>query len=94
LENCSLSCGGVLDGVPVEELRDRVGKVGARPGRAGGSGDMPHGEFVGGVDRRKAAGHWHAFGAFDGVILLEAPDSSTAASVGMAIGAPASYPGS
>jgi len=31
-------------------------------------------------------GYWYAFGEFDGVVLMEAPDSSTAASVAMAIG--------
>lgn len=31
-------------------------------------------------------GYWYSFGAFDGVVLLEAPDNSTAASVAMAIG--------
>jgi uncharacterized protein with GYD domain len=31
-------------------------------------------------------GYWYAFGAFDGVVLLEAPDSSVAAAVAMAIG--------
>jgi uncharacterized protein with GYD domain len=34
----------------------------------------------------KLLGYWYAFGEFDGVVLLEAPDSSTAASVAMAIG--------
>ena len=34
----------------------------------------------------KLHGYWYAFGEFDGVVLLEAPDSSTAASVAMAIG--------
>jgi uncharacterized protein with GYD domain len=32
-------------------------------------------------------GYWCAFGEFDGVVLMEAPDSSAAASVAMAIGA-------
>jgi uncharacterized protein with GYD domain len=31
-------------------------------------------------------GYWYAFGDFDGVVLLEAPDSSTAAAVAMAVG--------
>jgi uncharacterized protein with GYD domain len=31
-------------------------------------------------------GYWYAFGEFDGVVLMEAPDSSAAASVAMAIG--------
>jgi uncharacterized protein with GYD domain len=34
----------------------------------------------------KLLGYWYAFGEFDGVVLMEAPDSSTAASVAMAIG--------
>jgi uncharacterized protein with GYD domain len=34
----------------------------------------------------KLLGYWYAFGHFDGVVLLEAPDNSTAASVAMAIG--------
>jgi uncharacterized protein with GYD domain len=33
----------------------------------------------------KLHGYWYAFDAFDGMILLEAPDSSMTASVGMAI---------
>jgi len=33
----------------------------------------------------KLLGYWYAFGAFDGVVLMEAPDSSAAASIGMAI---------
>ena len=33
----------------------------------------------------KLLGYWHAFGEFDGVVLVEAPDSSAAASIGMAI---------
>jgi uncharacterized protein with GYD domain len=31
-------------------------------------------------------GYWYAFGEFDGVVLVEAPDSSAAASVAIAIG--------
>ena len=34
----------------------------------------------------KLLGYWYAFGAFDGVVLIEAPDNSAAASVAMAIG--------
>jgi uncharacterized protein with GYD domain len=34
----------------------------------------------------KLLGYWYAFGDFDGVVLLEAPGNSTAASVAMAIG--------
>jgi uncharacterized protein with GYD domain len=34
----------------------------------------------------KLHGYWYAFGEFDGVALIEAPGSSTAASVAMAIG--------
>jgi uncharacterized protein with GYD domain len=34
----------------------------------------------------KLLGYWYAFGGFDGVVLIEAPDSSVAASVAMAIG--------
>ena len=34
----------------------------------------------------KLHGYWYAFGEFDGVVLLEAPDNSAAASVAMAIG--------
>ncbi len=34
----------------------------------------------------KLLGYWYAFGEFDGVVLLEAPDASTAASVAIAIG--------
>ena len=33
----------------------------------------------------KLLGYWYAFGEFDGVVLMEAPDSSAAASIGMAI---------
>lgn len=33
----------------------------------------------------KLLGYWLAFGEFDGVVLMEAPDSSAAASIGMAI---------
>jgi len=31
-------------------------------------------------------GYWYAFGPFDGVVLMEAPDNGAAAAVGMAIG--------
>jgi uncharacterized protein with GYD domain len=31
-------------------------------------------------------GYWYAFGEFDGVVLMEAPDNSVAASVAIAIG--------
>ena len=31
-------------------------------------------------------GYWYAFGEFDGVVLIQAPDSSVAAAVAMAIG--------
>jgi uncharacterized protein with GYD domain len=31
-------------------------------------------------------GYWYAFGGADGVVLLEAPDNSTAAAVAIAIG--------
>ncbi|HUO72147.1 MAG TPA: GYD domain-containing protein [Thermoanaerobaculaceae bacterium] len=31
-------------------------------------------------------GYWYSFGAFDGVVLIEGPDHSTAAAVAMAIG--------
>ena len=34
----------------------------------------------------KLLGYWYAFGSFDGVVLMEAQDNSTAASVAMAIG--------
>ena len=34
----------------------------------------------------KLLGYWYAFGRFDGVVLVEAPDTSTAASIAMAIG--------
>ncbi len=34
----------------------------------------------------KLLGYWYAFGEFDGVVLIETPDASTAASVAMAIG--------
>ena len=33
----------------------------------------------------KLHGYWYAFGEFDGVALMEAPDSSVAASIAMAI---------
>jgi uncharacterized protein with GYD domain len=33
-------------------------------------------------------GYWYAFGAFDGVVLIQAPHHTTAASVAMAIGGP------
>jgi uncharacterized protein with GYD domain len=35
----------------------------------------------------KLVGFWYAFGEFDGVFLMEAPDSASAAAVAMAIGA-------
>ena len=35
----------------------------------------------------KLHGYWYAFGQFDGVVLLEAPDNSTIAAVAVAIGA-------
>ncbi|HVN60332.1 MAG TPA: GYD domain-containing protein [Gaiellaceae bacterium] len=31
-------------------------------------------------------GYWYAFGEFDGMVLIEAPDSTTVAAVAMAIG--------
>jgi len=31
-------------------------------------------------------GYWYAFGEFDGMVLIEAPDSSTVAAVAIAIG--------
>jgi uncharacterized protein with GYD domain len=34
----------------------------------------------------KLLGYWYAFGTSDGVVVLEAPDNSAAASVAMAIG--------
>ncbi len=34
----------------------------------------------------KLLGYWYAFGDFDGVVLIEAPDNSAAASIAMAIG--------
>ena len=34
----------------------------------------------------KLLGYWYAFGEFDGVVLMEVPDSSTAAAVAIAIG--------
>ena len=34
----------------------------------------------------KLLGYWYAFGPFDGVALLEAPDNSVATSIAMAIG--------
>ena len=34
----------------------------------------------------KVLGYWFAFGNFDGVMLMEAPDNSTAASIAMAVG--------
>jgi len=34
----------------------------------------------------KLLGYWHAFGEFDGVVLMEAPDNSATAAVAMAIG--------
>ena len=40
-------------------------------------------ESVGG----KLLGFWYAFGEFDGVFLMEAPDNAAAAAVGMAVGA-------
>ena len=33
----------------------------------------------------KLLGYWYAFGEFDGVVLVEAPDTSTAASIAIAI---------
>jgi uncharacterized protein with GYD domain len=35
----------------------------------------------------KLVGFWFAFGEFDGVFLLEAPDNATAAALAMAVGA-------
>ena len=35
----------------------------------------------------KLLGFWYAFGEFDGVFLMEAPDNASAAAVGMAVGA-------
>ena len=35
----------------------------------------------------KLLGFWYAFGEFDGVFLMEAPDNAAAAAVGMAVGA-------
>ena len=34
----------------------------------------------------RLVGYWYSFGEFDGVALIEAPDNSVAAAVGMAIG--------
>ena len=34
----------------------------------------------------KLLGYWYAFGEFDGVVLVEAPDTITAASIAIAIG--------
>lgn len=34
----------------------------------------------------KLLGYWYAFGDFDGMVLIEAPDNSAAASIAMAIG--------
>jgi len=34
----------------------------------------------------KVLGYWYAFGEFDGMVLIEAPDSTTVAAVAMAIG--------
>ena len=33
----------------------------------------------------KLLGYWYAFGDFDGIVLIEAPENSIAAAVGMAI---------
>ena len=35
----------------------------------------------------KLLGFWYAFGEFDGIFLIEAPDNAAAAAVGMAVGA-------
>ena len=35
----------------------------------------------------KLLGFWYAFGAFDGVFLMEAPDNASAAALAMAVGA-------
>ena len=35
----------------------------------------------------KLLGFWFAFGAFDGVFLMEAPDNASAAALAMAVGA-------
>ncbi len=35
----------------------------------------------------KLLGFWYAFGKFDGVFLMEAPDNASAAAVAMAVGA-------
>ena len=34
----------------------------------------------------KLLGYWYAFGEFDGMVLIEAPDPTTVAAVSMAIG--------
>ena len=34
----------------------------------------------------KVLGYWFAFGEFDGIVLMEAPDDITAAAIGMAVG--------
>ena len=34
----------------------------------------------------KVLGYWYAFGEFDGVVLIDAPDATTVAAVAMAIG--------
>jgi uncharacterized protein with GYD domain len=49
--------------------------------RSGAAREMA--ESLGG----KLLGFWYAFGEFDGVFLLEAPDNAAAAAVGMAVGA-------
>ena len=41
----------------------------------------------GGVTWRQALGFWYAFGEFDGVFLMEAPDNASAAALAMAVGA-------
>jgi uncharacterized protein with GYD domain len=49
--------------------------------RSGAAREMA--ESLGG----KLLGFWYAFGEFDGVFLMEAPDNAAAAAVGMAVGA-------
>jgi uncharacterized protein with GYD domain len=49
--------------------------------RSAAAGEMA--ESLGG----KLLGFWYAFGEFDGVFLMEAPDNASAAAVAMAVGA-------
>jgi len=52
--------------------------------------DVDHAEQASGLVRSLGGnllGYWYAFGHFDGIVLIEAPDHSVPAAVAMAVGA-------